>query len=100
MSNISVCIPRIESTITRQIIKDAFENFGIIDRIDIVNSGRRSRKAFIHFKKWHTRKLDNTSFLSRLQDGETVNFVYEFPWYWQCRKSYLPKPIYYNYVSV
>ena len=54
-SNPSICIPRIESNITKKIITNAFEKFGNVDRIDIVNSGRRSRKAFIHFKRWIPR---------------------------------------------
>ena len=96
MNNISVCIPRIESNIIRQKIQDTFENFGAVDRIDIVNSGKKSKKAFIHFKRWYFKKYCCVNFLDRLQKGETVNLVYDFPWYWQCRKSYLPKPVCYK----
>ena len=95
-SNPSICIPRIESNIDRKTITSAFEKFGAVDRIDIVQSGRKSRKAFIHFKRWIPKNQDHQSFLTRLEDGETVNLVYSFPWYWQCRKSKLPKPLYRN----
>ena len=88
-SNPSICIPRIESDINIQIINTIFKNFGTVERIDIVNSGRRSRKAFIHFKR-----LEHTDLLSRLENGDTVNLIYNFPWYWKCRKSNLPKPTY------
>ena len=54
VANLSICIPRIESDINKQIINTTFKNFGTVDRIDIVNSGRRSRKAFIHFKRWNS----------------------------------------------
>ena len=93
-SNPSICIPRIESDINIQIINTIFKNFGTVERIDIVNSGRRSRKAFIHFKRWNKNNLNRTDLLSRLENGDTVNLMYNFPWYWQCRKSNLPKPIY------
>jgi len=63
-SNPSICIPRIESNITKKIITNAFEKFGNVDRIDIVNSGRRSRKAFIHFKRWIPRTQCHQSFLT------------------------------------
>jgi hypothetical protein len=88
-TNPSICIPRIESDINRQNINNIFKNFGTVERIDIVNSGRKSRKAFIHFKRWN-----HTDLLSRLENGDTVNLIYNFPWYWKCRKSNLPKPIY------
>jgi hypothetical protein len=88
-TNPSICIPRIESDINRQNINNIFKNFGTVDRIDIVNSGRRARKAFIHFKRWN-----HTDLLSRLENGDTVNLIYNFPWYWKCRKSNLPKPYY------
>ena len=78
-SNPSICIPRIESNITKKIITNAFEKFGNVDRIDIVNSGRRSRKAFIHFKRWIPRTQCHQSFLTRLECGETVNLMYCFP---------------------
>ena len=48
-----------------------FKNFGTVERIDIVNSGRKSRKAFIHFKRWN-----HTDLLSRLENGDTVNLIY------------------------
>jgi len=85
-TNPSICIPRIESDINRQNINNIFKNFGTVDRIDIVNSGRRARKAF---KRWN-----HTDLLSRLENGDTVNLIYNFPWYWKCRKSNLPKPTY------
>ena len=94
VANLSICIPRIESDINKHIINTTFKNFGTVDRIDIVNSGRRSRKAFIHFKRWNKNNLNRTDLLSRLENGDTVNLMYNFPWYWQCRKSNLPKPIY------
>ncbi len=87
-TNPSICIPRIESDINRQNINNIFKNFGTVERIDIVNSGR-ARKAFIHFKRWK-----HTDLLSRLENGDTVNLIYNFPWYWKCRKSNLPKPTY------
>jgi hypothetical protein len=91
-SNPSICIPRIESVINKRIINSTFKNFGEVERIDIVNSGKTSRKAFVHFKSWNSQNSNFSRFLSRLNDGETVNLVYSFPWYWQCRKSNLPKP--------
>ena len=91
---ISIIIPVYNSSLTLKeclgaIFDSTFKNFGTVDRIDIVNSGRRSRKAFIHFKRWN-----HTDLLSRLENGDTVNLIYNFPWYWKCRKSNLPKPIY------
>ena len=39
VANPSICIPRIESDINKQIINNTFKNFGTVERIDIVNSG-------------------------------------------------------------
>ena len=45
MDYLSICIPRIESTVSKKYIAISFKNIGKIHRIDIVCSNRGSKKA-------------------------------------------------------
>ena len=84
----------IEFSIQRHDIFHAFEklNIGRIERIDIIyNDITHSRRAFIHFIRWN-----NTSTANEIQQillsGTYIKLVYQFPWFWKCYKSTVPKP--------
>ena len=93
----SICIPRTWSNVTWSLVKDAFEEIfgdGSIERVDVVPrqapNGEYFNKIFIHFVKWpETEYAQNIR--QSLLDGKTIKLVYQFPWYWKCVLSNLPK---------
>jgi hypothetical protein len=64
-----------------------------IDDVDIVNhdfNGQEICRVYVHFKKWPTEpKFQRLR--TRLLNGETVQIVYDEPWYWKCVASKLPR---------
>ena len=94
MTNLTICIPRLEKTITKKMVNEVFKkyNFGNIDRIDVVNSGPNSKRAFIHFKNWNLNSSIAKDVYTRLKNNQKVNIIHQFPWFWKCWMSRLPKP--------
>lgn len=100
--NPSLCIPKIENNITKLDIIEIFQNklkIGDIDRVDIIQKSSEtnfSNRAFIHFKRWNVEENDiSKKILLSLTNKEVVKIVYEFPWYWKCYISKIPKPNFY-----
>ena len=87
MDYLSICIPRIESTVTKKYIAISFKNIGKIHRIDIVGSNSGSKKAFVHFTHCYENDL-GIGFKNIIESGETVKFVHSrLGWFWKCSKS-------------
>lgn len=77
-------------------VYDTFaELFGekYIDDVDIVThtfNGHEVCRVYVHFKMWPTEpKFQRLR--TRLLNGETVQIVYDEPWYWKCVASKLPR---------
>lgn len=89
MSKYSICVPRIDESITRYKLFEAFRKLfiGRILRIDIVTNHRtQNRRAFIHYKYTYNTPQSN-HILSLLDKGDYISVVYDFPHYWKCYKS-------------
>ena len=82
--NPSICIPKIDSTVTKGFILSVFNryNFGEIKRIDVINRNN-DKRAFIHFKNWNK---DDRSVRVRkfLELGDDFKIMYMEPWFWKC----------------
>lgn len=96
-NNPSICIPRTFTNVTWQLVKDAFDEIfgqGFVERVDVVNktdrSGKEFKKIFIHFHMWPDT-VEAGRIKQALIDGKTVKVVYQFPWYWKCVMSNIPK---------
>lgn len=93
--NPSLCIPKVHHSVSKDTIIDVFEkklHIGIVDRVDIVQK-KYNKRVFIHFKKWNSDQCETSNeFLSKILENKIVKVVYEFPWYWRCCNSKLPKP--------
>lgn len=96
-SHPSLCIPRVFSNIHWKRVKSVFEelNLGEIDRVDMVNKenakGEKFKRVFIHFKSWNdTDEAKNVR--SKIIDGETVQIIYDEPWFWKVSMSKISKP--------
>ena len=96
MTEPSICIPRTLNNITWRDVKETFEEIvgrGTVDRVDIVASRNSDPfcKIFIHFRYWPTEGTA-VQLRERLMNGDTLNVVYNAPWFWKCCASRLPKP--------
>tara|TARA_B100001093_G_scaffold258481_1_gene247177 strand:- start:1193 stop:1822 length:630 start_codon:yes stop_codon:yes gene_type:complete len=98
---ISIVIPRVFNNLNWRNIKHIFvnANFGFVERVDVIPKGSH-KTAYVHFAagKWNMRSYEARQFLTKLQDGEEVQFVYDHPWYWKIsisnsrRATEAPKP--------
>ena len=98
----SICIPRVSSHITKQYIKNIFEQiFGnnSIERIDLVKKTYSNNKiyytAFIHFNYWND-SYNVQSIRNRIINNQTFKIVYSEPWFWKCSISKADKPVIYT----
>ena len=93
--NPSICIPKVHHSILKKDVIDIFEKklkIGDIDRIDIVQK-KFNKRVFIHFKKWNSESHEvSDKFLKNILENNIVKVVYDFPWYWKCCNSKIPKP--------
>tara|TARA_Y100000389_G_C17428726_1_gene501191 strand:- start:679 stop:1089 length:411 start_codon:yes stop_codon:yes gene_type:complete len=93
----SICIPRTLNNVTRQEVKNVFEQLigaGSIDRVDIVKNREQESqfcRIFIHFRYWPNSETA-TSIRNRLNEDEELKIVYNEPWFWKCVKSRVAKP--------
>lgn len=94
----SICIPRSFSNIDRRTIHTVFADlFGkeAIDRVDVVarenDYGDKFNRVFVHFTRW-PRTSQSAAVRMRLLEGETINIVYDEPWFWKCSASRVGRP--------
>ena len=94
MINPSICIPKIEPVVHRRDIFHAFQklNIGKIDRIDITyNNITNSQRVFVHFIRWFDTPIAQEIKKILLSD-DSVKIVHQFPLFWKCYLSKVPKP--------
>ena len=87
--NISICIPRISSDVTKWEISDVFNklNIGkILKIVTVINTNNKTQKVFVHFKYWNNNVKSN-KIKNILNSGDNIKLVYDFPNYWKCYKS-------------
>ena len=102
---VSLCISRVFPNISwRRIRRHMIEaDLGFIERVDVVpifredDNGERKlafKRAFVHFKKdgWNMENPQSVEALEKLRRGETIQIVYEQPWFWTVSVSMSPRP--------
>ena len=89
MSVLSICIPSIERNISSFDIKKTFEKLeiGIINKI-IIKKKNKYSSAFIYLQEWNINNKKAKKFHQKIIEGEEVNLIYEFPWFWKCRANH------------
>jgi hypothetical protein len=88
---ISICIPRVDNSFTKDFIQSIFNNcqLGNIDSIDIVPNHKENAKfnrIFVHYSS-----MTSEFHLTRLLNGSSLKVVYEGPWFWKCVQSKVPR---------
>ena len=87
--NPSICIPRVETEISRFDLINIFNKLqiGDIRKIDVIPSKKTNHyKIFIHFDYWYDNDRSNM-FRHLLNEGGNFKVVYDFPNYLKCFKS-------------
>lgn len=97
ITNPSICIPRTFENVSWSLVKDAFDEIfgtGYVERVDVVpkvdSQGYKYHKIFIHFNKWPDTEFARNMKHSLIM-GKTIKIVYNYPWYWKCVMSNVPK---------
>lgn len=85
-TNISICIPRIETRIQKDFIVNTINKLriGIVEKIiEIPLRNDINYKRIIMQIRWNNTE-NSMSIKKRLQNNETVKLVYDnTPWYWK-----------------
>ena len=96
MENIpSICIPSIEKTITSRKIRKVFEKLGDVNKIKI-NKNKKHTSAFIFINNWNFERKQTMDFYKKIIEGEEVNLIYDFPWFWKCRANHDIRELQFN----
>ena len=82
----NLCIPRIKSNTTKEYIKKKLCNlqfFGKIEKIiEIPLKNDPTYKRILIKIIWNTNE-PSKNFQERLRNTGSINYVYDFPWYWK-----------------
>jgi hypothetical protein len=82
----SLCIPRIENSISKEYIFNVFTKLKIgyiefINEIPLRNDAKHKR--VIIKLRWNETNKTAQNMLSRLDKNETIKLVHDMPWYWK-----------------
>jgi hypothetical protein len=84
-NQMSLFVPHMRTTITKEKIASVFAHFGEIDKIDLVpkkTDGKPHNVAYIHFKNWRDTD-ENREFQQKLTTGAMkAHLAYDDKWYW------------------
>ena len=97
-NGISLCVPRVFPNIKWHDVKKAIieTGMGFVERVDLIPVWKDGKvvckRAYIHFKagKWNMRNHRET--LVHLQNGNTLEIMYDEPWFWKATISNVKRP--------
>ena len=90
----SVCIPRIETTISKEYIFNIFSKLkiGYIERIiEIPLRNDAKHKRIIIKLRWNEMNKTSMNIKTRLEKNETIKVVHDMPWYWKIVPTIMPQ---------
>ncbi len=98
-SGLSLCVPRTHESVGWQLVKEVFEGLlgakNCVQRVDVVHktaeNGEPFVRLFVHIR-FFPNNDDSHKFRDAILHGNSVNVVYDDPWYWKCSLSRAPKP--------
>ena len=94
----SICIPRTLHNVSWRDVKNTFETLfgkGTVERVDIVTDKRSDSpfcRIFVHMRYWAVNTPEVAAVRNKLLAGETVQVVYDNPWFWKCAASRATRP--------
>jgi hypothetical protein len=93
---IILCIPRMATTVPKDLIISTFKkmNLGNIDSIYESQSQHMPQyKRVLIYIKWNYGSPTVQQIMNHLEKNQTIKIVYDMPWYWICVKYVKPKPV-------
>ena len=83
-TNPSICIAKVDKTITKQFIFNIINKhkLGNIRLINLIPMGKFKR-AFIHFDYWYNNEK-SLKVKNLLLANEDFKIIYVHPWFWKC----------------
>jgi hypothetical protein len=90
MDQLTICIPRVETNITREYIVKKFAKLRLGDIMHISDTPLKGdsdyKRVFIKIK-WRPATSQGEFIYKRLSSGDNIKFVYDEPWFWKIVKS-------------
>lgn len=86
MPSTTICIPRVEATMSRNYIEDIISNMkiGLIETIREIPLHKDIHHKRVILKiRWDTKNVKTNQILASMKDKGSVNLVYDMPWYWK-----------------
>ena len=86
MTITSICIPRVDVTMTRNYIEDIISNMklGDIEKWNEIPLHKDpTHKRVIIKIRWDTNNKKTVQLLNQIKKAGSVNLVYDMPWYWK-----------------
>ena len=86
---ISLCIPRIETTVTKNSILNTFNNLNLgeiekITELPLRNDNKHKRVIITLI----TNDTEDSLFMKhQIEKNESVKIVYDMPWYWKVQST-------------
>jgi hypothetical protein len=84
-TDLTICIPRVDSTIAKQEIFEKIRDLrvGFIEKIiEIPNKNdETSKRVIVKFKTWVENDVSKM-ILCRFEEKKDIKIVYNDPWYW------------------
>ena len=93
---IILCIPRMSSNVSKELIISTFKkmNIGNIDSIYESQSQHMPQyKRVLIYVKWNHVSPLVQQIMTHFENNQTIKIVYDMPWYWICVKYVKPKPV-------
>jgi hypothetical protein len=91
-SDIIICIPRIEASISNDYVSRVFTKLriGAVQKVTDVplRSDNEYKRMFLKIK-WDLSQENGAIIYNLLKSGNTANIVYEMPWFWKIIASKL-----------
>lgn len=89
----SICIPRIDTTVTKEYIFGVLckLKIGCIEKINEIPLRNDSKHKRIIIKMRWNESDNSINIQKRLLDGEIIKLVYDMPWYWKILATHRQK---------
>lgn len=81
---VSLCIPRVENTITKHFIENTLNkyNFGKIKKIKFIRNKKKNNNiVYIYFNYWYNNDYTK-NIRKKILNNESIHLFYNEPWFW------------------
>ena len=83
-NTLSLCIPRVDNTITKQYIESVINKykFGKIKKIKFIKNRKKNNNiVYIYFNYWYNNDYTK-NIKKKILNNESIHLFYDEPWFW------------------